>query len=296
MVDEDSAQRPARLEVGVVGTGRVGAVLAAALARAGHHVVAGYGVSLTSRTRAATLLPGVPLVELPEVFARSSLVLVAVPDDALAGLVDGLAGAGEIRPGQFVAHTSGRYGIGVLAAATRAGALPLALHPAMTFTGTSVDLDRLSGATFGITAPEQLWPVAEALVVEMGAEPVRIAEHDRTLYHAALSHGANHLVTLINDAMDLLRAAGVDDPDRTLAPLLSAALDNTLRQGDEALTGPVSRGDAGTVGGHLREIEATLPEASAAYVALARRTAARALASGRLRAADAEPLLDVLGE
>lgn len=296
VVDEDSAQRPARLDVGVVGTGRVGAVLAAALARAGHHVVAGYGVSLTSRTRAATLLPGVPLVELPEVFARSSLVLVAVPDDALAGLVDGLAGAGEIRPGQFVAHTSGRYGIGVLAAATRAGALPLALHPAMTFTGTSVDLDRLSGATFGITAPEQLWPVAEALVVEMGAEPVRIAEHHRTLYHAALSHGANHLVTLINDAMDLLRAAGVDDPDRTLAPLLSAALDNTLRQGDEALTGPVSRGDAGTVGGHLREIEATLPEASAAYVALARRTAARALASGRLRAADAEPLLDVLGE
>ncbi|HEY9409998.1 MAG TPA: DUF2520 domain-containing protein [Jiangellaceae bacterium] len=296
MVDEDSAQRPARLEVGVVGTGRVGAVLAAALARAGHHVVAGYGVSLISRTRAATLLPGVPLVKLPEVFARSSLVLVAVPDDALAGLVDGLAGAGEIRPGQFVAHTSGRYGIGVLAAATRAGALPLALHPAMTFTGTSVDLDRLSGATFGITAPEQLWPVAEALVVEMGAEPVRIAEHHRTLYHAALSHGANHLVTLINDAMDLLRAAGVEDPDRTLAPLLSAALDNTLRQGDEALTGPVSRGDAGTVGGHLREIEATLPEASAAYVALARRTAARALASGRLRAADAEPLLDVLGE
>ena len=296
MVDEDSARRPARLDVGVVGTGRVGAVLAAALARAGHHVVAGYGVSLTSRTRAATLLPGVPLVELPEVFARSSLVLVAVPDDALAGLVEGLAGAGEIRPGQFIAHTSGRYGIGVLAAATRVGALPLALHPAMTFTGTSVDLDRLSGATFGVTAPEQLWPVAEALVVEMGAEPVRIAEHHRTLYHAALSHGANHLVTLINDAMDLLRAAGVDDPDRTLAPLLSAALDNTLRQGDEALTGPVSRGDAGTVGGHLREIEATLPEASAAYVALARRTAARALASGRLRAADAEPLLDVLGE
>lgn len=296
MADEDSAQRPARLDVGVVGTGRVGAVLAAALARAGHHVVAGYGVSLASRTRAATLLPGVPLVELPEVFARSSLVLVAVPDDALAGLVDGLAEAGEIRPGQFVAHTSGRYGIGVLAAATRAGALPLALHPAMTFTGTSVDLDRLSGATFGITAPEQLWPVAEALVVEMGAEPVRIAEDHRTLYHAALSHGANHLVTLINDAMDLLRAAGVDDPDRTLAPLLSAALDNTLRQGDEALTGPVSRGDAGTVGGHLREIEATLPEASAAYVALARRTAARALASGRLRPADAEPLLDVLGE
>ena len=133
---------------------------------------------------------------------------------------------------------------------------------------------------FGVTAPEPLWPIAAALVVEMGAEPILIAEQDRTLYHAALAHGANHLVTLVNDAMDLLRHAAVAEPDRTLAPLLSAALDNVLRQGDAALTGPVARGDASTVEEH---------------VAVARRTATRALASGRLRAADAEPLLDALG-
>ncbi|WP_026877679.1 Rossmann-like and DUF2520 domain-containing protein [Jiangella gansuensis] len=289
-------ERPARLDVGIVGTGRVGAVLGAALARAGHHVVAGYGVSLTSRTRADALLPGVPLVDVPQVLARSGLVLLTVPDDALPGLVDGLAKTGEIRPGQLVVHTSGRYGVGVLDPATRVGALPLALHPAMTFTGTSVDLHRLTGATFGVTAPEPLWPVAEALVVEMGSEPVRIAENARALYHAALAHGANHLVTLVNDAMGLLRAAGVDEPDKVLAPLLSAALDNGLRQGDDALTGPVSRGDAGTVSSHLREITAALPEGVGAYVALARRTAGRALADGRLKASDAEALLDVLAD
>ncbi|TDE08895.1 Rossmann-like and DUF2520 domain-containing protein [Jiangella asiatica] len=289
-------ERPARLDVGVVGTGRVGAVLGAALARAGHHVVAGYGVSLTSRTRADALLPGVPLLDVPRVLARSGLVLLTVPDDALPGLVEGLARTREIRAGQLIVHTSGRYGVGVLDPATRAGALPLALHPAMTFTGTSVDLQRLSGATFGVTAPEPLWPVAEALVVEMGSEPIRVAEERRALYHAALAHGANHLVTLINDAMDLLRSAGVDEPDRMLAPLLSAALDNSLRQGDEALTGPVARGDAGTVDSHLREITAALPEAAGAYAALARRTAARALADGRLKASDAEALLDVLAE
>ncbi|MGH8828307.1 MAG: Rossmann-like and DUF2520 domain-containing protein [Jiangellaceae bacterium] len=291
-----SDERPARLDVGVVGTGRVGGVQGAALARAGHHVVAGYGVSMTSRVRADALLPGVPLVDVAEVFRRADLVLLAVPDDALPALIEGLAATGTVRPGQFVVHTSGRYGIGILDPATEAGALPLALHPAMTFTGTSVDLQRLGGATFGVTAPAPLWPVAEALVVEMGAEPVRVEEDQRGLYHAALAHGANHLVTLVNDAMDLLRAAGVSDPDRSLAPLLSAALDNVLRSGDEALTGPVARGDAGTVAQHLSEIGRVAPDVRGVYVALARRTAERAMASGRLKPSAAEPLLDALAE
>lgn len=289
-----ASERPARLKVGIVGTGRVGAVLGAALARAGHHVVAGYGVSVASRHRAHSLLPGVPLVQTDEVFARSDLVVLAVPDDVLPELVEGLVATDAIRSGQLVAHTSGRYGLDVLAPATRVGALPLALHPAMTFTGTHVDLERLAGARFGVTAPEPLWPVAEALVVEMGSDPVRIAEEHRPLYHAALAHGANHLVTLVADAMDLLRAAGVDEPDKVLAPLLSAALDNALRSGDAALTGPVARGDAGTVATHVDEIGRAAPEAVAGYVALARRTAARALAAGRLKATDAEPLLDAL--
>jgi predicted short-subunit dehydrogenase-like oxidoreductase (DUF2520 family) len=291
---EAGAERPARLDVGVVGSGRVGAVLGAALARASHRVVAAYGVSVASRHRAHTLLPGVPLVTPAEVLQRSDLVLLAVPDDALPKLVEGLAATDAVRAGQLVAHTSGRYGTDVLQPATRAGALPLALHPAMTFTGTALDIERLAGATFGVTAPEPLWPVAEALVVEMGAEPIRIPEEMRTLYHAALAHGSNHLVTLVADAMDLLREAGVAEPDRTLGPLLAAALDNALRQGDAALTGPVARGDAGTVADHVAEIERVAPEAAAAYIALARRTAARALAAGRLRATDAEPLLDAL--
>lgn len=293
-MNQTDESRPARLDVGVVGTGRVGVVLGAALARVGHRVVAAYGVSVTSRGRADALLPEVPLVDVADVLERSDLVLLTVPDDVLPGLVEGLVATDAVRAGQFLVHTSGRFGVSVLDPATRAGALPLALHPAMTFTGTSVDLQRLEGATFGVTAPEPLWPVAEALVIEMGSEPVRVAEEQRVLYHAALTHGANHLVTLVNDAMDLLRAAGVSQPDRSLAPLLSAALDNTLRHADDALTGPVSRGDAGTVAGHLGEIERAVPEASAPYLALARRTAARALASGRLQATDAESLLEIL--
>jgi predicted short-subunit dehydrogenase-like oxidoreductase (DUF2520 family) len=281
--------------VGIVGVGRVGAVLGAALARAGYRVVAGTGVSAGSRSRAAGLLPGVPLLPADEVVARADLVLLAVPDDQLGPLVAGLAETGVWRPGQLVAHTSGAHGVSVLAPAARAGVLPLAIHPAMTFTGSPQDLDRLVGTSFGITAAEPLRPLAEALVAELGGEPVAVPEEARPLYHAALVVGANHLVTLVNEAADLLRRAGVGDPAPVLRPLLTAALDNGLREGDAAITGPISRGDAGTVDGHLRTLADQAPDSLPGYVALARLTAGRALASGRLSPAQAGPLLDVLG-
>ncbi len=290
-----TVDRPARLTVGIVGAGRVGSVLGAALRRAGHSVVGASAVSDASRRRADELLPGVPLLPPPDVVRLAELALLTVPDDELPGLAEGLAATGALRAGQLVAHTSGRYGVGVLAAGTRLGALPLALHPVMTFTGTAVDLARLAGCTFGVTAPAPLLPIAAALVVEMGAEPQEVAEAARPLYHAALATGANHLVTLVAEAMDLLGRAGVDAPGRVLGPLLGAALDNALRSGDAALTGPVARGDAGTVAAHLRELAAVSPGTLAAYVAMARLTADRALAAGRLRPEVAEALLDVLG-
>jgi predicted short-subunit dehydrogenase-like oxidoreductase (DUF2520 family) len=286
--------RPARLAVGVVGAGRVGPALAAALKLAGHRPVAASGVSDASRRRAAALLPDVPLVEPAAVLARADLVLLTVPDDTLPALVTGLAETGAVRPGQLLVHTSGRYGTAVLDPALRAGALPLALHPAMTFTGTAVDVQRLAGCSFGVTAPGELRMAAEALVIEMGGEPEWIEEAARPLYHAALAIGSNHLVTLVAQASDLLREAGVAEPGRMLGPLLGAALDNALRSGDAALTGPVARGDAGTVAAHLEQLRAHAPDTVASYVAMARATADRALANGMLKPEYAAALLGAL--
>lgn len=282
------------MTIGVIGAGRVGAVLGAALNDAGHRVVAASGVSEATIARMADLLPGARVVPPDEVPAGVDLVLIAVPDDTLSGLVRGLAESGLLTRGQVVAHTSGAHGLEVLKPAEAAGARPLALHPAMTFTGRRSDLDRLAGISFGVTAPADLRPLATRLVADLGGSVEWIAEGSRPLYHAALAHGANHLVTLVNEAMDRLRDAGVRHPERVLRPLLSAALDNSLRHGDEALTGPIARGDAGTVARHLGVLQAVAPDSVAAYRALARRTADRAIASGRLRPADAEPLLGVL--
>ena len=316
-----AAGRPARLAVGIVGAGRAGTALGVALARAGHQVVAASAVSDASLRRARANFPAAVITEPSQVLRRADLVLLTVPDDALPGLVAGLAATGAPLEGRMLAHASGRYGVSVLEPAVRQGALPLALHPVMTFTGRDDDVDRLRGTSFGVTAPEVLRPAAEALVIEMGGEPVFIAEEHRDLYHAAIAGAANHLITLVAQAMDLLRTAGVAEPARLLAPLLSASLDNALRFGDAGLTGPVARGDAATVAAHVAALEAGrylsrgagplgrcyggLPgrrsggrrraPAVAAYVAMARLTADRALAAGILRPADAERLLDVLG-
>lgn len=290
----DAVDRPARLAVGVIGAGRVGSALGAALARAGHRVVAASGVSDSSRERAVERL-GVTPTRPEDVVAKSDLILMTVPDDVLPDLVSGLAGTGAALQGKLVAHTSGAYGLAVLNPATKAGSLPLALHPVMTFTGKDDDLRRLTGISYGVTAPDMLRPVAEALVIEMEGEPVWIADDDRPLYHAALAGAANHMVTLVAESSELLERVGVEQPGRMLGPLLGAALENVLRLGIAGLTGPVVRGDAGTVRKHVDALILAAPEAADAYVALARLTADRALAAGLLKPEAAERLLDALG-
>ena len=285
---------PARLRVGVVGVGRVGSTLGAALARAGHEVVAASAVSDASRRRAERLLPGVPLLPVDETVTAADLVLLAVPDDVLRGLVTGLAETDVWRRGQIAAHTSGAQGIGVLDAAAARGVIPLALHPVMTFTGRPEDVDRLAGATWGVTAVDELRPVAESLVLEMGGEPVWVPEPARPLYHASLTVASNHLVTLINDALGLLSGAGVAEPARLARPLINASVENVLSLGDAALTGPVSRGDVATVATHVATLRRSAPEVLPSYAAMARRTAERALAAGRLTDGQAAAVLEVL--
>ncbi|MGH3832949.1 MAG: Rossmann-like and DUF2520 domain-containing protein [Pseudonocardiaceae bacterium] len=291
------ADRPARLAVGVVSAGRVGSVLGAALSRAGHVVVGVSAISRESLRRAEALLPDTPVLPPDDVVRRSDLVLLAVPDAVLPDLVSGLAVTGAFRAGQIVVHTSGARGVDVLVPAIAARVLPLALHPAMTFTGRVEDLARLAAACVGVTVADATgWSVGEALVLEMGAEPVVVPPRARPLYHAALTHGANHLATLVRDAVDALERAGVVPAERLLGPLLEAALDNTLRRGDRALTGPVSRGDIDTVRQHLRALTSAAPELVDSYRAQAARTADRAEAAGLLTPEAASQIREALRE
>ena len=283
---------PARLTVGIVSAGRVGAAIGAALERAGHVVFGVSAVSDASVRRAQSRLPESRILPAADVAIRSELLILAVPDSELAELVQGLAATRSVRPGTIVVHTSGANGVGILDPLTQLGTTPLAIHPAMTFTGHDEDTARLANACFGITAADEVgYAIAQALVIEIGGEPVRVREDHRTLYHAALAHGSNHLVTLVVDAVAALRVALEGDgllgqqlvdsepnglPERMLAPLLSAALDNALRRGPAALTGPVARGDVDAVAAHLAALDAMDPQVAAGYRAMSLRSAQRA--------------------
>ncbi|HNM84606.1 MAG TPA: DUF2520 domain-containing protein [Mycobacterium sp.] len=284
--------RPARLKVGLISAGRVGTALGVALERADHVVVAASAVSAASRRRAEDRLPDTPIRPPDEVAANAELLILAVPDAELAGLVSGLAVTGAVKPGTIVAHTSGANGIAILAPLTERGCVPLAIHPAMTFTGGDEDIARLADTCFGITAADEIgYAIAQSLVLEIGGEPFRVREDARALYHAALAHGSNHLVTVIADALEALRAAlwGAellgqevvgDAPagiaERVIAPLARAALENTLQRGQAALTGPVARGDAQAVARHLAALAEVDPVLAEAYRTAALRTAQRA--------------------
>ena len=277
-----SAGRPARLAVGVVSAGRVGAVVGAALAAAGHRVVATSGVSRASvqpgRGAAARRPAAARRTRSPR---RADLVLLAVPDDVLPGLVRGLAAAGCFRPGQIVVHTSGAHGVAVLAPAAEHGVLPLALHPVMTFTGRTEDVARLAGAQRrgDRDRPTTRRPGASARRSSSRWAPSRSGCRRRSARsttprsRTAPTTWSRWCAT----ASTLLERAGIQPAERLVAPLLSAALDNALRHGDRALTGPVARGDAGTVRTHLRELDRRRPRRwPPTYRALAARTARRA--------------------
>lgn len=243
--------QPGRLGVGIIGMGHVGPIIGSALRAAGHALVGVTASSDASRERADALLPGIPILDVQTLVERSEVVIIAIPDDEIEPLVEGIAHMGAWQPGQLVVHLSGAHGTGILAAAHAMGAITLAIHPAMTFTGTSVDVARLVGTPFAVTAAAPVLPIAQALVVEMGGEPVVVAEKDRAIYHAALAHGANFMVTLVAQAQDMLRLAGVDQPGTYLRPLCEAALDRVLSDGALGLSGPIRRGDSGTVRAHL---------------------------------------------
>ena len=198
------------------------------------------------------MLPGVPLASPEEVVRRSEVVILAVPDDQIGPLVSRLADLGAWQTGHIVIHLSGASGVGLLAPASTAGAIPLAIHPAMTFTGTSVDVARLVGTPFAVTAAAPFLPIAQALVVEMGGEPVVVAEEDRPLYHAGLAHGANFIAGITVQTTRILAAAGIDNPALYVRPLLEAALDRALTEGVTGISGPAARGDAGTIAAHAR--------------------------------------------
>jgi predicted short-subunit dehydrogenase-like oxidoreductase (DUF2520 family) len=224
----NAAERSGRLGVGIVGAGLVGPIIGAALAGAGHAIIGISAISEGSRERAEAILPGVPILEVPEILERSELVILAVPAAELEALVTGLAATGAWQAGQLVLHTAAEFGVGVLAPAMAAGAIPLAIHPIMSFTGSTIDLARMAESYFAVTAPAPVLPIGQALAVEMGGEPIVVAEADRAAYAEAISTATSFSTAIVDQATGLLASIGIEAPGTVLGPLVRSAVDNAL--------------------------------------------------------------------
>lgn len=260
---------PQRLEPGrvaIIGPGRVGTTLAAALTQAGHRVVAVSGGSEAARGRFVSRFAGAISTEAAsDAAGRAELVLVTTPDDAIESVVTAIAVGDGFQETQHVVHTSGALGLAPLRRAALAGARVAACHPAQTFPEGMVDPAAIVGVAWAVTAASDDRGWAHDLVEQLGGTPHELPETGRVLYHAGLAVASNAVGAAVAVSRQLLRAAGVDDPAPFLGPLVSASADNAVERGADALTGPVVRGDVGTVHRHLAELEATAPHLAAAY-------------------------------
>lgn len=256
--------------VAVIGPGRVGTAVAMGLAHAGDAVVAVAGRGEASLARFVERLPDARVSDAPEAARTGELVVLAVPDDVLEGLARALARDDAVVEGSRWVHTAGGRGTEVLEPVRLAGAHVAALHPSQTFPDPDTGYESLPGTSWAVTArPEDLgW--ARVLVTDLRGSPVAVTEGSRTLYHTGLTVGSNATASVVTLARDLLLGAGIDDPAGFLGPLVARSGANAAAEGAAALTGPVRRGDAGTVAAHLAELHAVLPEVVDAYVELSR--------------------------
>ncbi|MES2172418.1 MAG: DUF2520 domain-containing protein [Pseudomonadota bacterium] len=266
---------PPYRRIGIIGAGRVANAMALALHARSADPLLAWG---RDPARRDAMVAGIghaqAAYDLKTIASTCDLILIAVSDDAIPDLVGPLAQRLPTGSAPFILHLSGRSGAALLAPLAQRGALTAAVHPAMTFTGDPAqEVARMVGARFVVTADTQAAiAAAQALVALLGGIMEQVAEAQRALYHAALCHAANHLVTLIAGASDALAAAGIAEPGALLAPLVRAALDNSLDRGMAALSGPLLRGDGDTIADHLTALSADSPDLLPAYCAMATAT------------------------
>jgi predicted short-subunit dehydrogenase-like oxidoreductase (DUF2520 family) len=280
--------------IGFIGAGRVGTALARALRDAGYPVVAVASRSFESARALAGQIDGCTPVEAAQsVTDTSDVTFITTPDDAIAAV----AGAITWRPGTSAVHTSGAASLDVLAPARSLSAHTGSLHPLQTFAGRDEHTSPLTGSTFAIEGDEYLVPVLHEMVEALGGHPITLPPGAKALYHIAAVLVSNYTVTLADLAAGLWESFGVDRDTalRALLPLMQGTVRNLEALGlPDALTGPIARGDTGTVERHLDALAAAAPGLLDVYRALGVETIKVAEAKGTISESVAASLRGLL--
>ena len=282
--------------VGFIGAGTVGTALAVRLSGSGYRVVAAASRSRSSAERLAASVPGCTAFDSKQQVADAAdLVFITTPDDAIGPVAAEIAW----HPGQSVVHCSGADSIAILEKAREDGAFVGGFHPLQTFASVTHAIENIPGSTFAIEAEEPLLAILKDMAVALQGTWVKLNADDKVLYHAAAVMACNYFVTLVKLATDLWGTFGASPEQaiKALMPLLRGTLNNVENVGlPNCLTGPIARGDIGTIRKHVSALKRAAPEVLSAYRELGLHTIPIGVAKGTLDAERAEQLRELLKE
>jgi len=282
------------MKTGFIGAGTTGTALAVRLSEKEWPVVGVYSRSLSSADKLAGLLPNCRAYHTSQELANvAQMVFITTPDDVIAQVCR------EVRwhKGQGVLHCSGAHSVDILEPAKKLGANVGSFHPLQTFADADQAMANLPGSTFGLEAEEPLLSTLKELASLLDGNWVELKPGDKVLYHVAAVLACNYLVTLVKLALDLWKGFGVSSREATgcLLPLLRGTLNNIDSIGlPNCLTGPVARGDLGTIDRHLNALHAKNPSLLTVYKELGLQTIPIAIAKGKINEQKAEEMNTLL--
>jgi len=284
------------IKVGFIGAGTVGTALAIGLNARGYEVVAVSSRTKASADKLAKQICGCQSVNSNQAVADAAeLIFITTPDAAIP-LV-----AAEVhwQPGQSVVHCSGADSTATLEPARKLGAMVGAFHPLQTFASVKQAIDNLPGSTFAVEAEEPLLSTLKEMATALDGHFIELKAEDKVIYHAAAVITSNYLVTLVKLATDLWQTFDVppEEATKALIPLLKGTLNNIENVGiPQCLTGPIARGDSGTIKKHLKALGEAAPALLSTYRELGRQTIPVALAKGKINEQQVRELDEILKE
>lgn len=281
-------------KIGFIGAGTVGTALAIRLSERGYQVVAVSSRSQTSAEKLAQAVNGCRAVDSGQAVADTAeLIFITTPDDAIGPVVSGI----QWHNGKSVVHCSGADSTETLEPARKMGAHVGAFHPLQTFASVKQAIDNIAGSTFAVEAEEPLLSTLKEMATALDGEWIELKASDKVIYHAAAVIACNYLVTLVKLATDLWQTFDVpqDQATRALLPLLRGTIHNIDTIGiPKCLTGPIARGDTGTIKKHINALRKAAPGVLTTYCELGRQAIPIALAKGRVNEQQAKEMQVVL--
>lgn len=283
--------------IAIIGLGKVGTAVGYLLRNAGHEITAIADRSADALERGVRYTGGNACTSPLQAARSARSIFITTPDDTIRSVCEEIAHGGGFSSGTKVAHMSGAGGLDLLESAHNAGAETATIHPLQSFVDIEGVITNIPGSTISITAGGEIREWAVRIVHDLGGTPFFVEDRDKPLYHAAACMASNYLVTLMNLVKEMYRNLGMEEDEaiRSFWPLVRGTVRNIEAGGTEqSLTGPIARGDIGTVQGHLKALGESMPQLLGLYREMGLFTVDIALGNKTLSAGRAEELTSLL--